>query len=310
MGGRLFGFNRALVSEGMSHAELVPLPSPRDPGIPPCAPVRPERLVPRRPPPVVARPDPEAHVALSRQACEGLLLSHLHTINRIAAAGARRSRLRADEVEDFAAIVRLRFIQNDYAILRQYRQRSALATFLTVVINRMLLDYCRSRWGRWRPTVKARRQGAVATLLEQLTTRDGLTVDEAAHLIGTAAGDLTPTCVESPAFASGRPRLVSLDAAINVATPRTDYDERALCGDSLRRATQARKALAMALKDLAPTDRTLLALRFVSGLSVADIARALSTPQKPLYRQIDRLLARMRAELELAGVSAEDVTTP
>jgi RNA polymerase sigma factor (sigma-70 family) len=294
----------------MSHAALVPLPSLHDPRIPPGVPVRPERLVPRRPSPVGARPAPKASVALSRQACEDLLISHLHTINRIAAAGARRSRLRADEAEDFAAIVRLRLVQNDYAILRQYRQRSALATFLTVVINRMLLDYCRSRWGRWRPSVKARRQGAIATLLEQLTTRDGLTVDQAAHLIGTAPGDLIQTCVESPAFASCRARLVSLDAATNIATPRTDYDERVLCGDSLRRATQARKALAAALSGLTPTDRGLLALRFVSGLSVADIARALSRPQKPLYRQIDRLLARMRVDLKLAGVSAEDITTP
>jgi hypothetical protein len=40
---------------------------------------------------------------------------------------------------------------------------------------------------------------------------------------------------------------------------------------------------------------------------VADIARELSTPQKPLYRRIDRLLARMRDDLERAGVSAEDI---
>jgi DNA-directed RNA polymerase specialized sigma24 family protein len=44
-------------------------------------------------------------------------------------------------------------------------------------------------------------------------------------------------------------------------------------------------------------------MRYWEGTSVADIARALGLPQKPLYRRLERALAALRAALEAAGVS-------
>ena len=37
-------------------------------------------------------------------------------------------------------------------------------------------------------------------------------------------------------------------------------------------------------------------------MGIADIARALNLKQKPLYRRLDRLLQRLRAALEAAGI--------
>jgi RNA polymerase sigma factor for flagellar operon FliA len=50
-------------------------------------------------------------------------------------------------------------------------------------------------------------------------------------------------------------------------------------------------------------------MRFMENLSVANIARGLALPQKPLYRRIERALAELRKSLEAAGVSREHVQT-
>jgi DNA-directed RNA polymerase specialized sigma24 family protein len=51
-------------------------------------------------------------------------------------------------------------------------------------------------------------------------------------------------------------------------------------------------------------DRMLVRLRFQSSLSIADISRVLGVPQRPLYRRMDALLARLRDALRAAGIDA------
>ncbi len=58
-----------------------------------------------------------------------------HVINH---AGHLRSvTLRAEEVEDLASEVLLQIVANDYAVLRQFRKESSLATYLTVIARRI-----------------------------------------------------------------------------------------------------------------------------------------------------------------------------
>ncbi|MSO61184.1 MAG: hypothetical protein EXQ50_03690 [Acidobacteria bacterium] len=57
-----------------------------------------------------------------------LLLEHLPLIDHIVRTTGRRSHLSAGEQEDFAGFVRLRLIEDDYAILRKFQNRSALQT--------------------------------------------------------------------------------------------------------------------------------------------------------------------------------------
>ena len=59
----------------------------------------------------------------------------------------------------------------------------------------------------------------------------------------------------------------------------------------------------------APEDRVIVRMRFWEGESVADIARALGLPQKPLYRRLERTLAALRRSLEAAGVSQNDTAS-
>jgi hypothetical protein len=44
-------------------------------------------------------------------------------------------------------------------------------------------------------------------------------------------------------------------------------------------------------------------LHCVEDISVADVARMLQTPQKPLYRRLDKLKDTLRAQLVSAGMS-------
>jgi RNA polymerase sigma-70 factor (ECF subfamily) len=48
--------------------------------------------------------------------------------------------MRAEDVEDLAAEVMLRIVANNYAVLRQFRGNSSLATYLTVVARRISVE--------------------------------------------------------------------------------------------------------------------------------------------------------------------------
>ena len=54
-------------------------------------------------------------------------------------------------------------------------------------------------------------------------------------------------------------------------------------------------------------DQLIVQLHFAEGNTVADVARALRIEQKPLYRRVERLRVRLRALLESAGLSGDDV---
>src|SRR5215471_8489012 len=137
---------------------------------------------------------------------EQLFLTNLPTIEALVQMVARQQRMTWAEAEEFASIVRLRLIENDYAILRKFRGGSSLRTYLTVVIARQALDYRDACWGRWRPSRAARRLGRAAVALEKLIVRDGLTVDEAWRLLPDAPAIADPRPLR--AFAAGlQPRL-------------------------------------------------------------------------------------------------------
>jgi RNA polymerase sigma-70 factor (ECF subfamily) len=52
-------------------------------------------------------------------------------------ADLRSTPLRPEDIEDLAAEVFLQIIANDYAVLRQFRGQSSLATYLTVIARRI-----------------------------------------------------------------------------------------------------------------------------------------------------------------------------
>jgi RNA polymerase sigma factor (sigma-70 family) len=59
-----------------------------------------------------------------------------------------------------------------------------------------------------------------------------------------------------------------------------------------------RHALASAIRRLSIDERQLLKMRFQDGHSISDIAVLLNLDAKPLYRRFNRILRRLRSELE------------
>ena len=121
--------------------------------------------------------------AWTRMTREQQFLSELAVIEQVIGWVAGRRGLRGADADDFASVVKMRLVENDYEILGKFQGRSSLKTYLTAVINRLYLDFQVQRFGKWRSSAEARRLGTVALRLECLMFRDGLTFDEACGVL-------------------------------------------------------------------------------------------------------------------------------
>ena len=243
---------------------------------------------------------------------EHLLVANLDLVDGVINFVCHRHRVPAEEAEEFAAEVKFRLVDRDYEILRRFQQRSSLRTYLTVVIQRLFLDYRNRQWGKWRPSAEARRLGAVATRLEMLVARDGLTFDQACEILRTNEA----VTLDRAALESIGERLpirlrrlrVGEDALDELACHTAPPDAHVPAGPTKDAGRKIRRAVTLAVASLGDQDRLILRLKFQEDLGVADIARALHLEQKPLYRRLDMLLRRLRQALEAAGIGRDDAT--
>ncbi len=243
---------------------------------------------------------------------EETYLQNLRTIERIAAFVARRSHLNADESGEFVQEVRVRLLDDDYAVIRKFEGRSSFSTYLTTVILRLYQQWRVEQWGKWRPSAEARRLGDKAITLERLIARDGFSFAEAVKILTTPAGagitaaELEALYVRLP-LRNPRPVLVSDDELPESVAVDSDADDRLESRDRERSARTAAHAIDDVLGAFEPEDRLILQMRFWDARKVPDIARALQIEQKKLYKRLDRLFGVLRRGLERAGVTRDDV---
>lgn len=237
---------------------------------------------------------------------ERLFLTSLSDIERIIRIACMRGSLSNDEAEDFASTVKLRLIEDNYAILRKYRARSSFLTFITIVVHRLLLDYRKHAWGRWHPSAEARRRGEMAVEAERIVVRDGRSIDEAFVVMQSRYPTVTRQEIERLAASFPRRRhhkmveLTEAADALHVA-PREFAPERR------RTAEHISTLFRDFLDNLSDEDRLVFHLRFFSDMNVAQIARSTHRDQKPLYRRMERLAADFRQLLREHGINDEDV---
>jgi len=250
-------------------------------------------------------------LAMSRHELEAVFLAHLPVTEKILSALGRRYALPREETEDFAAWAKLKLIENDYAILAKFRGESSLSTYLTVVLSMLFREYRVKEWGRWRPSAAALRGGTLAIRLETLVRRDGISVGGAGQLLRTS-GETTLTDRELAQIAAQFPMrtplrpVQAIEAPTDVAAP-TRADELIDSAEADAESDAAKRALDHVLDELPTEDRLIVRLHYLESMSIADIARGLSLPQKPLYRRLERSLSVLRAGLERAGVSRDHV---
>jgi RNA polymerase sigma factor for flagellar operon FliA len=239
----------------------------------------------------------------------GTFLAHLSLIDRIIAYNVRRHAFSGPDAEDFGAWVKERLMDGDYAILRRFGGRSSLATFLTVVIANLAKDYRNSRWGRWRPSADAKRRGPVAIRLEELLYRDRYPLREAVQTLRSSGvqldeAELVRLAARLPQRASARE--VSLDAVGDETVAGPSHGPTAQ-DEGTAESRELAETLRALVAELPPEDGLILRMRFWDDTSVADIARALRLEQKPLYRRLVAIEARLRAALEARGINRERV---
>ncbi len=232
--------------------------------------------------------------------------ANLTLVERVIGGVCRRAGLHGADAEDFASTVNLALIENDYAILRGYEGRAPLGAFLTVVVQRMLSrEWMRLR-GRWHPSAEAERSGAAAVLLEKLMVRDGRSLDEAVAIVRNVDPSLDVRSVralaESLPLRFARPRLVPMPDDEHEFVAPDAADSRANEADARRISARAARVVRETIATLPLQDRMLIRFHFGAELSIADAARLLGVPQRPLYRRIEALLRQLREELEREGV--------
>ena len=234
---------------------------------------------------------------------ERLFLENLSIIERLARSIALRHRLPPDALDDFAATVRLKLIEGEYRILREFEGRSSLNTYLTIVVSRLFLDYRDGVWRRWRPSARAMSLGPDAVLLEQLTVRDGHTLSEATQIMRTTHGATRSEAELLDLWSSlpARPRVIMVPEALADTVAASDAtpidrtvarEERALVGSVLRQA----------IAGLPAVERLLLKLHFAHGVPLVQVARTLRLSKATAHRRMSRAIAACRAALTASGI--------
>lgn len=231
--------------------------------------------------------------------------AHYSLIEDLVRFLSRRHRLSADEREEFTSYAMLKLVENDYGRLRKYRGESSFRTYLTVVLQRLFLDFRTQKWGKWRPSTTAKRLGATALKLETLLYRDGVDFQEAREMLlarpdtPESGDDLWELAVLLPH--RERPKRLDEEVLVNIgAASRGDSVMRR---ESTSLIHRLENHLAQESGRLTAEERDILRMRFDDGKSVPEIAEALELKPKALYGQIARLLKQLRVALERSGVS-------
>lgn len=239
-----------------------------------------------------------------------LFTGHLKLIEEIIAHCCRRAHFKREEAEDFGSLVKIKLLEDDCAILRQYQGKSSLRTYLTVVIKRLLMDYQDHLWGKWRYSAEAERLGPVAKRLERLLEREGHTLGEAIQILRVSEkvemseAELRDLAAKLPPRL-GRPGVMGEggleDKASNDPRPDEQAEEKERAG--------VRRRVYMTLKgclDALPKEDKLL-VRMRQEYSVAEIARIRRVEQKPLYRRLEKIYKALRTCLGKHGVRRQDL---
>jgi RNA polymerase sigma factor (sigma-70 family) len=235
---------------------------------------------------------------------EALFLEQIETIDRVLSFVGRRNSLQ--DADDFGSWVKLKLIENGYSIIRKFEGRNFPA-YISTVIHRLVLDYRVHLWGKWHASAEAKRQGEIAIALEVMICRDGRSLDEALPALKRIRPDLTREQAERITMSlpprAPKVREVELDdAAEHLTVPTESVADRPLARERASLWRRISNVVGLYFESIAEEERATLQLRFGSGMTVAEVSRALRVEQKPLYRKLGRHVTELRKRLEAAGI--------
>ncbi len=254
---------------------------------------------------VVGTGGPSGELASEVRAAALVFSSNLDVIGRIVIAIGRRHALQDPEIEELRSEVYLHLLENDYTVLRKWRGEAMLSTYLTAVANNCFRGFLIRKWGRWRPSQKAKRLGQEAVRMETLLHRDGYSFEEAYEILRTRhCSKASPRQPNDPT-AQSPPR----DSRQFENGDRLDYlqvvgdtESRLENRDKAALKTRVLNVLQQALRTLSMGDRTLLRLRYEEGFALKEIANVLAIRQRSIYTRHERCLRELRSCFEQEGL--------
>ncbi|HXH38717.1 MAG TPA: sigma-70 family RNA polymerase sigma factor [Thermoanaerobaculia bacterium] len=240
---------------------------------------------------------------------EELFRSNLALIDRVIRRVCARGRLYGADAEDFASEIRLALMANEYAILRSWEERSSLATFLTIAIQRLFINSRVRESGKWHPSSEALRMGAAAVELERIVRREGRSLEEALPIVQAIDASLTRDQVAAMAgrLPERAPRARAADVDPDMLAGGESADRRAVESEARRVSDLASDVVRRTMASMPLQDRMILRSRFGKGMTVADVARMMQIEQRPLYRRIEASLGTLRKALTEAGADAATI---
>jgi len=238
-------------------------------------------------------------------------------------AGIRRAGLvDRDEMMEVYVLVCEQLSADGCARLRsQDVTRGSLGGWLTVVARHAVVDWVRSRKGRRRLFQAVQDLSPLDQRVFELYYWDERTPSEIAELRAADTGgraDLPAVFdalerVQGALTARHRAELLALAVRSKAPAPLEESDaaQRAIdpsrSPEAVIHAAQLRSRLEAALAQLAPEDAAIVRLKYIEGLTTGAIERALGIGGLG-PRQLQEILARLRAALEELGVDAGDLS--
>ena len=221
---------------------------------------------------------------------------------------ARRQRLRKQDADELLSMTWAHLMKDDYRVLRSYRGTSAIGTYLTVVVARLLLDMRTKQWGKWRPSAAARRQGPDAVRFERLVQRERVAPEQARTMLGQDPGQ-DPAGGPIVVAAEARParRWVGLEFLTSEASPEPGPLDRLLDQHRAVAVRRLGQQLAGAVRRLPDADQELIRLRHGRGLRIVEIASRLGIEPRKLYPRLAAIHQRLHHRLTRNGVSRSEV---
>ena len=238
-------------------------------------------------------------------------MKYLPLIENVIQFTCKHFGLSPEDTSDFESHVKLRLIEDDYAVFRKFRKKCTMKTYLTTVINHLCQDYLNKKWGKWRPSNVAKRLGPKAVLLEQLIFRDGHSFDEAAQILNVNHHIKTPlpSLAEMAAqFPHRNPRtLLSDEILANMHCSERHSESTLIQKQTDRVRIEVNGLLGREINRLQRKDRLLIRLRFQEGMQFVQIAKTLNLEVKPLYKRVEKILKHLQKKLNNEGFNKQNI---
>lgn len=242
---------------------------------------------------------------------EELYHQSLEALPAILRVLGREKRLSPEELEDLRSDIQVKLLEDDYRVLRRWDSRASLKGYLAIVLYNIWHDRVRGEKGKVVVSAAARRLGPPAPELEVLLGRQGLTFEEAYQAIkprfpGLSRGEAEEIATQI----NPRPSrsFESVTGVTPLPDPEPTAEERLEQREKLGKKRKALALMDRLLSELPEQDCVLLVRAHAEGVKFSRISRSLGLDQRSLYRHNERLLTKLRTDLEEAGIRWEDLS--